>query len=121
MAPVAESLSARQPEEESTAAAGELSGSEQLAPVANESVMIPKAMTGTVGSSGAEAGVVGDAPKSGATKPVAAKEQMAPPKVSPGMVGPVVWPRSPPMVPRAMAEEDEVEEIERAEPQPQSI
>ena len=37
------------------------------------------------------------------------------------MVGPAVRPQSPPVVPRATTEEDEVEEIERAEPRPQSV
>ena len=37
------------------------------------------------------------------------------------MVGAIVRPWSPPVVPRAMAEEDEVEEIKRAEPLPQAI
>ena len=37
------------------------------------------------------------------------------------MVGPAVRPQSPPVVPRATTEEDEVEEIKRAEPRPLSI
>ena len=37
------------------------------------------------------------------------------------MVRAAVWPWSPSVVPRAMVEEDEVEEIERAEPRPQSV
>ena len=37
------------------------------------------------------------------------------------MVGATGWPRSPLVVPRAMAEEDEMEEIERAEPRPQYV
>ena len=41
--------------------------------------------------------------------------------MTPGMVGAAVQPQSPPVVPRAMVEEDKVEEIERAEPQPQSV
>ena len=120
-APVPESTRARQPEEESTAAAGGLGGSEQLAPAADKSATIPKATARTVRSSGAEVGVAGDTPESRAAKPVAAEEQTAPPEASPGMVGPAVRPWSPPMVPRATTEEDEVEEIERAEPQLQSV
>ena len=46
---------------------------------------------------------------------------MALTEASQGMVGAAVRPRSPPVVPRAMVEEDEVEEIERAEPRPQAI
>ena len=82
---------------------------------------MPKATAGTVGSSGAEAGVAGDALESRAAKPVVAEEQTAPPEASPGMVGPTVRPRSPPVVPLAMAEEDEVEEIKRAESRPQAV
>ena len=37
------------------------------------------------------------------------------------MVGPVVQPRSPLIVPRATTKEDKVEEIERAEPRPQAV
>ena len=50
-----------------------------------------------------------------------AEEQMLPPKALPGMVRPAVQPWSPPMVPRATAEEDKVEEIERAKPRLQSV
>ena len=38
-----------------------------------------------------------------------------------GIVGPTIWPPSPQVVPPATAEEDEVEEIEREEPQPQAV
>ena len=82
---------------------------------------MPKATTGTVGSSGVEAGVVNDASESGVAKPVAPKEQTAPLEASQGMVRLTILPRSPPVVPRAMAEEDEVEEIEHAKPRPQSV
>ena len=85
------------------------------------SAAVPEATTGTIGSSGAEAGVVGDAPESGAVKPVVPEGQTSLPEASQGMVGAAVRPRSPPVVPRATAEEDEVEEIERAEPRPQAV
>ena len=49
------------------------------------------------------------------------EEQTTLPKASKGMDGHAVWPRSPSVVPPAAAEEDEVEEIERAEPRPQSV
>ena len=92
-----------------------------MASTADGSAAAPEAMVGTVGSSGVEAGVVNDASESGVAKPVAPKEQTAPLEASQGMVRLTILPRSPPVVPRAMAEEDEVEEIERAEPRPQSI
>ena len=79
--------------------------------------MIAEATTGTVGPSGAEARVAGDAPESGSTEPVAPEEPTVPPKASQGMVGPAVRPQSPPVVPPATAEEEDmVEEIVRAEP-----
>ena len=92
-----------------------------MVPVADELATIPKAMAGTIRSLGAKARVAGDTPESRAAKPVAAEEQTAPPEASPGMVGPAVRPQSPPILPRATVEEDEVEEIERAKPRLQSI
>ena len=51
-----------------------------------------------------------------------AKAQVAAcPEASKGMVGHTVRPWSPLVVPRVVVEEDEVEEIERAEPPPQSV
>jgi len=107
--------------EESTAAAGGLGGGKQLTPAADESTTIPKVAAGTIGSSGAEARAAHDVPKFGVTKLVPVEEQTTPPEASPGMVGPAVRPWSPPMVPRATAEEDEVEEMEHAEPRFQSV
>ena len=121
MAPILESPSARQSKEGSTAASGRLGKNEQVALTTDGSAAVLEATAGAAGSLGSEAGVASDAPESWAVKPVAAEDQTAPPKVSSGMVGPAIQPRSPPMVPRATAEEDEVEEIERAEPQLQSI
>ena len=63
-----------------------------MALAVDESATIPKATAGTVGSLGAEARVADNALESGATKPVAAEEQTAPPEASSGMVGPTVWP-----------------------------
>ena len=62
-----------------------------------------------------------DAPEAKEATPMMAEEQLAPPAATSGVVGAAVRPQSPPVVPRAMVEEDEVEEIERAEPKPQSI
>ena len=56
------------------------------------STVVSEATVGTIGSSRAEDRVAGDAPESGATKPVVAEEQTAPPEASSGMVGPTVWP-----------------------------
>ena len=87
----------------------------------DRSAAVPEAMARTAGSSGVEAGVAGDAPESRAVKPMAPEGQTALPEVSQGMVGATIQPWSPPVVPRATAEEDEVEEIERTEPQPQAV
>ena len=84
------------------------------------SATVPGATMEVVGSSGAKAGVADAAPESGVEKP-AVLEQTVLPKAPKGVVGHAVRPRSPPVVPLATAEEDEVEEIERAEPLPQSI
>ena len=80
------------------------------------SAAMPEAMAETAESLRAETGVAGDVPESRTVRPVAPKEQTVPPKASQGMVLPAVQPQSPPLVPRATAEEDKVEEIERAEP-----
>ena len=50
----------------------------------------------------------------------APKEQTAIPDTSEGVVGPAIRPPSPKVVPSAALEEDEVEEIVRDEPRPQS-
>ena len=49
------------------------------------------------------------------------KEQTALPEALEGMVGPAIRPLSPQVVPLAVVEEDEVEEIERDEPRPQAV
>ena len=82
---------------------------------------VPEATAEATGSSAMNAGDADAAPESRAAKPVAAEEQTVPLEASPGMVEPAVRPRRPPMVPRATAEEDEVEEIERAKPRLQFI
>ena len=109
--PVPESSGARRPVEESTAPAGGLGGGERLGPTADGSVAMPGATAETAGSSAANAGDAGATPESAAAKPVAPEEQPAPPEASQGVVGLAVRPRSPPVVPLAAAEEDEVEEI----------
>ena len=81
-APVPESLSARQPEEESTAAADGRGDDERVALTMDGSAVVPEATAGTAESSGVEAGVVGDALESRATKPVVLGEQAAPPEAS---------------------------------------
>lgn len=91
-APILESLRAWQPEEESTAATGELGDDERATLTPDGSVAVPESTTGTARSLGAEAGVVGDVPESRAVKPVAPKGQTMLPEASQGMVRPTVWP-----------------------------
>ena len=79
-------------------------------------------MAGTIGHSRSEIGATGIAPEHGSSGPEAREELTAPPEATQDTVGPAVWPKSPPVVPpAAMEEEDVVEEIIRAEPQTQSV
>jgi len=70
-------LGARQPTEESTIAVGGPGDGKRLVSVEDGSTMIPEATAGTVEPSGAKAGVVGNAPESGSTEPVASEEPTA--------------------------------------------
>ena len=81
-APVLESPRARQPEEESTAAAGNLGDDERAVLTTDGAVAVPEATAGTTGSLGAEAGVASDAPESRAVKPVVPEGQTALPEAS---------------------------------------
>ena len=88
-----------------------------MAPTVDGSAAMPEATAENAGSSVANAGDADAAPKLGAAKPVAPKEQPVTPEVLQGVVGPAIRPWSPSVVPPAMAEEDEVEEIEREQSQ----
>ena len=111
--PIPESPGARWPVEESTAAADELGGGEQLVSMVDKPVAVPGSTAGAAVSSEVEAGVANAMPESGAEKSVEPEEQAACPKTSEGVVGHAVRPPSPLVVPPATKEEDEVEEIER--------
>ena len=89
--------------------------------MANGSATVPGAMAEATGSSGAEAGVTDATPESVAEKPAVPKEQTSLPEASKGVVRLAVQPPGPQKVALAMAEEDEVEEIEREESQPQAV
>ena len=91
-ASVPESPSTRQLEERSTTFVGGLGSGEPLAQTTYASATTPEATTGTVGPSGAEAAVAGDAPEPREANLMMAKEQMLQPEVLPGMVGLVVHP-----------------------------
>ena len=112
---VLESPGAQQPVEESTAAAGGLGGSERLVPTADGSVAMPGATVETAGSSTANAGDAGVAPKSGAARPVQPEEPNMLLETSEGVAGCIMWPPCPQVAPPAAEEDDEVEEIEREE------
>ena len=102
MDPNLESPSARQHTGEPNAALGRLGDSERL--TANESAAAPSATS-----------------EPGAENLTAPREQTALPDALESMVRPTIRPPSPWVVPPAIAEEDEVEEIERDEPQTQSV
>ena len=70
----------------------------------NESIAAPSAMA-----------------ESGAENLAVPREQTILPDASEGMVGPTIQPPSPQVVPLALADDDEVEEIEREEPRAQAI
>ena len=86
-----------------------------MALVADESAAMPGATAGAARASEAVTGVDDAAPKSEAEKPMVPEEPTTLPEASEGVVGHVVWPRSPLVVPPAAEEEEEVEEIEREE------
>ena len=123
--PVPESLGARWPAEKSVTDVDVLGGGERLAAMADGSVAMPAATAETIGSSEAVARVADATPESSADKPMAPKEQTMLPEASKGMVGHAIRPPSlqvqpscPQVVPPAIAEEDEVEEIKHDEPRP---
>ena len=116
--PVPESPVAQRPAEDSTTAADELGGNKRLASTADGLATVPRATAEAARSSGADAGVADAAPEARAKKPIVLEEQTMFPEASTGVVGHAVWPQSPPVVPPATVEEDEVEEIECEESRP---
>jgi len=78
-------------------------------------------MTKKVNTLEAKTTAVVDAPEAKDATPSMAKEQPSPPTAMPGVVGAAARPRSPLVVPQATVEEDEVMEIKRAAPKPQSV
>ena len=120
--PMSGSPGARQQAEESTTAAGRLGDGERSASAKDGSATTHEAMASTARPSGSETRAAGTAPEYRSTEAEACEEPTAPPEAAPGMVGPVVRPKSPPVVPpAAVEEEDVVEEIIHAEPQTQSV
>ena len=102
--PILKSLSAQEHVGGPIAAPRGLGGSERLSTMANESATAPSATA-----------------ESGAENPAVLREPTALPDALEGMVGAAIQPPSPQVVPLAATEEDEVEEIVRDEPRPQSV
>jgi len=92
-----------------------------LAHTTGASATATEATTKKVDTLEAETAAVVDAPEAMDATPPTAEEQTSSPAGVPGVVGAAGRPQSPPVVPQATAEEDEVVEIERAAPKPQSI
>ena len=107
--PILESPGSRQHAGEPIAAISGLGGGELLPSMVNELATAPSVIGGAVGS------------ESRVENLSVPKEQTALPEASEGMVGPAIRPPSPQVVPSAVAEEDEGEEIEHEEPQPQAV
>ena len=120
-APVRESPSARRTEDGPAIAASIPGDGELLAHTTSASATMTDAMTEEVGTLESETAAVVDAPEAKEATPTMAEEQLAPTTATSGVVGAAVRPQSPPVVPQATAEEDEVVEIERATPKPQSV
>ena len=68
-----------------------------------------------------ETAAIVDAPEVTDATPSTAEEQTSSPAGAPGVVGAAVQPWNPPRVPQATTDEDEVMEIERTAPEPQSV
>ena len=102
--PILESPCARQHAREPIAAPGGLGGSERLSTTVNELATAPSAMA-----------------ESGAENPAVLREPMALFDDSEGMVRAAIRQPSPQVVPPAVTEVVEVEEIVRDEPRPQSV
>ena len=86
-----------------------------MAPMADGSAAVPGETAVAAGSLKADAGITDATLKSIVDKLVVPEEQTAFPKASKSVVKHAIRPWSPPVVPLAAAEEDEVEEIEREE------
>ena len=120
-APDWESPSARQTEDGPAAAASGPGDGESLAHTTGASATATEAATEKVDTLEAETTAVVDALEAKDATPSMAEEQPSPPAAMPGVVGAAVRPQSPLVVPQATAEVDEVVEIERAAPKPQSV
>ena len=120
-APIQESSSVRRAEDEPAVAPSSPGDGESLAHMMGASATTTVATTEKVVTLEAETAAVVDAPEAIDATPSTAVEQTSSPAGMLGVVGAVVRPRSPSVVPQATAEEDEVVEIEHAAPEPRSV
>jgi len=120
-APVRESPSARRTEDGPATTASIPGDGESLAHTTGASATATEATTEKVNTLEAETTAIVDAPEAMDATPPTTEEQTSSPAGMPRVVGVAGQPRSPPVVPQATAEEDEVVEIERATPKPQSV
>ncbi|XP_066373135.1 uncharacterized protein [Miscanthus floridulus] len=120
-APGRESPSARRTEDGPATTASIPGDGESLAHTTGASATATETTTKKVDTLVAETATVVDAPEAMDATPPTTEEQMSSPAGMLGVVGAAGRPRSPPVVPQATAEEDEVVEIEHAAPKPQSV
>ena len=120
-APIQESLSVRRTEDEPAAAPSRAGDGESLVHTMGASVTATAATTEKVVTLEMETAAVVDEPEVTDATPSTTEEQTSSPTGVPGVVEAAVRPQSPPMVPQAMAEEDNVEEIKCAEPRLRSV
>ena len=120
-APVQESPSVRRAEDEPAVAPSSPGDGESLAHTMGESATATAATTEKVVTVETETAAAVDAPEVTDATPSTAEEQTSSPAGAPGVVGAAVRPRSPPRVPQATTDEDEVMEIERSTLEPQSV
>ena len=119
--PVQESPSVWRAEDEPVVAPSSPGDGESLAHMMGELATATAATTEKVVTVETETAAAVDAPEVTDATPSTAEEQTSSPAGAPGVVGAAVRPRSPPRVPQATTDEDEVMEIERTAPEPQSV
>ena len=120
-APVRESPAAGRTVDGPAAAPSRPGDGESLAHTTGASATATAATTEKVVTVETETTAAVDAPEVTDATPSTAEEQTSSPAGAPVVVGAAVQPRSPPRVPPATTDEDEVMEIERTAPEPQSV
>ena len=93
--------------EKSTTTVGGAGDGEGPTSAKASSATMPEATTGSVGPLRAKTGVASEATESGSARPGVPEELTVPPEGSHVMLGPTVWPQSPPAVTPTAAEEED--------------